>query len=61
MFVNKLFTYLTCAYLKKLKMFYSDISKNYFQIKTKILEDFQICISVPLKKLHLSLSLINLN
>ena len=48
MFVNKLFTYL------------SHISKNkscfnvkcltcYFHIKTKILADFQICISVPLK------------
>ena len=37
MFVNKLFTYLMCAYLKKC-----------FNVKTKVLTDIQICISVPL-------------
>ena len=38
MFVDKLFTYLTCACLKK----------SHFCMTTKILVDFQICVSVPL-------------
>ena len=41
MFVNKLFTYPTCAYLKS--------SAYYSHMKTKILTDFQICISVLLR------------
>ena len=40
MFVNELFTYLTCAYVK---------SSTFFHMKRKILADFQICISVTLK------------
>ena len=40
MFVNKLFTYLTCFNLKS--------STCYFHVKTKILADFQIYVNVPL-------------
>ena len=40
MFVNKLFTYLTCFNLKS--------STCYFHMKTKILADFQIYVNVPL-------------
>ena len=43
MFLNKLFTYLMRAYLKKYWTYY-------FPMKTKTLGDFQICISVPLTK-----------
>ena len=46
MFVNKLSTYLTCVYLKK-RRFNVKCSTYYFPMKTKILADFQICISVP--------------
>ena len=46
MFVNKLFTYLRCAYLRK--CFNVKSSTRYFNMKTKILADFQICISLPL-------------
>ena len=46
MFVNKLFTQLACAYLKRL--FNVKSSTYYFDMKTKILADFQICISVTL-------------
>ena len=50
MFANKLFTYLTCAYLKKLRRCFNVKSSTYyFHMKTKILLDFQICISVPLR------------
>ena len=48
MFINKLFTYLTCTYLKKEKVFNVKSSTYYFHMKMKILGDFQICISVPL-------------
>ena len=48
MFVNKLFTYLTWAYLRKQKVFNVKSSTYYFHMKTKALADFQICISVPL-------------
>ena len=41
MFLNKLFTYLKCAYLYK-------SSTCYFHMKKKILADFEICINVPL-------------
>ena len=49
MFVNKLFTYLTCAYLRSKRCFNVKTSTSYFHTKMKILVDFQICISVPLK------------
>ena len=49
MFVNKLFTCLMCAYLKKSRCFNVKPSAHYFRMKTKILADFQICFSVPLK------------
>ena len=52
MFVNKIFTYLTCAYLSK-TCFNVKSSTYYFHMKTKILADFQICISVPLNHSHL--------
>ena len=48
MFVNKFFTCITCAYLKKGNVFNVKSSAYYFHMKTKILADFQICISVPL-------------
>ena len=48
MFVNKLFIYLTCAYLKSQRCFNVKLSTYYFHIKMKILADFQICISLPL-------------
>ena len=43
MFVNKLFVYLTCEHLKN----------YYFHLNTKILVDFLICTSVPLKMIKL--------
>ena len=46
MFVNKLFTNLTCVYRKN--WFNVMSSTCYFHMKTKILADFQICVSVPL-------------
>ena len=48
MFVNKLFTYLTCAYLRSKRCFDVETSTSYFHIKMKKLVDSQICISVPL-------------
>ena len=45
MFVKKLFTYLLRTYLEKFNV---KFSTYYFHMKTKILADFQICISVPL-------------
>ena len=45
MFVNQLFTYLTCPYVR---CFNVKFSTYYFHMKTKLLADFQICISVPL-------------
>ena len=57
MFVNKHFTYLTCEYLKTCGIFiFGNLWKLvafYFHVKTKILWDFQICISVPLNLLRL--------
>ena len=49
MIVNKLFTYLTCACLKSTKCFNVKSSTYYFHMKMKLLADFQICITVPLK------------
>ena len=54
MFVKKLFTCLTCAYLKSKRCFNVKSSIYYFCMKTKILADFQICISVSLKKVSRS-------
>ena len=54
MFVNKLFTYLTCAYLKIKSCFNVKFSTFYVHVKTNILPDFQICISVPLRQLDKS-------
>ena len=50
MFVNKLFAYFTCAYSKSNKCFNVKYSAYYIHKKTKIFTDFQICISVPLKR-----------
>ena len=47
MFVNKLFTYLTCP-VKSKRCCNVKSSTQYFHTKTKTLVDFQICISVPL-------------
>ena len=48
MYINKLFTYLTCACLQKWRCFNVKSSIFYFHMKTKISADFQIFISVPL-------------
>ena len=48
MFVNKLFAYLTCAISKRKTCFYVKSLRYYLHVKTNILADFQICISVPL-------------
>ena len=50
MFVNKLMTYLTFTYLKGKRCYNVTSSTYYFHVKTKILAEFQICISVPLAK-----------
>ena len=49
MFLSKLFTYLTCTYLKNKRCFNVKSLTFYFHMKTKTLADFQICISVPLR------------
>ena len=41
-FVNKLFTYLTCAYLKSKRCFNVKSSTYFFHMNTHILADFQI-------------------
>ena len=48
MFINKHFIYLGCASLKNEWCYYTKPSAYYFYMRTKISEDFQICISVPL-------------
>ena len=55
MVVDKFFTYLSCAYLKSKKRFNVKPSTFHFHMKTKILADFQICFSVPLKSLRTGL------
>ena len=48
MFVNKLFS---CAHISESKKCFNlKSSTYYFHMKTVILADFQICISVPFKK-----------
>ena len=47
MFVSKLFTYLTCVYLKTQKLFYCEIG-ILFSYEDEDIADFQICISVTL-------------
>ena len=51
MFLKKPFTYLTCAYLINKRCFDVKSSTYYFPMDTKILEDFQVCISVSLSTL----------
>ena len=48
MFVNELFPYSHAHISKSKRCFNVESSAYYFHMKTKILEDFQICISVPL-------------
>ena len=49
MFVNKLFTYCTCASISKNQGYFNVKSSiYYFHTMATILTDFQICISVPL-------------
>ena len=48
MYVNKLFTYLSAHISKSERCFNVKSSTYYFHMKTKILADFQICITVPL-------------
>ena len=48
MFVNKLFTYLACAYLKTQKLFECEIFGILFSCEDEDIADFQNCISVPL-------------
>ena len=50
MFVNKHDTYLSGVHISKSKRRYNLIpSVHYFYVKTKMLAEFQICISVPLR------------
>ena len=51
MFVKKLFTYPMCAISKIQKFFKVKSSTYYFNMKTKMLVDFQIWISAPLSRL----------
>ena len=52
MFVNKFFTYISCAYLSIQKRCFNVKSlAYYFHVKTKLLTDFQICIGVNTFKL----------
>ena len=51
MFVNKLFTYITCTISKSKRCLNVKSSTYYFHMKTKILVKLQICISVTLKTL----------
>ena len=53
MSVNKLFTYLSTHILERKRCFNVKSSK-YFHMKTKILADFQICISIPLTLSYLN-------
>ena len=48
MFVNKFFTYSRAHISKNKRCFNVKSSTYYFHMKTKILTNFQICISVPL-------------
>ena len=56
MIVNKLLTYFTCAYLKKIKVFKCEIFSILFSYEDKEIGRFQICISVPLKVLNINTS-----
>ena len=50
---NISYSFCMCTYLKKIKVCFNVKSPTYyFYVRTKILADFQICISVPLKKTH---------
>ena len=49
MFVNKLSHILRGHITKSKRCFNEKSSTHYFHVKTKILPDFQICISVPLR------------
>ena len=58
MLVNKLFTYLTCAYkvniyhISKSKRYFNvNLSTFYFHMKKKIFADFEISISAPLSQI----------
>ena len=51
MFVNKHFAYLKAAYFKMWKMLaiMHNLRDDIFYMKTNVLQDFHICISVPLR------------
>ena len=52
------FSHISCAHISKnKKCFNVKFSTYYFHMKTKILADFQICISVPLKHVYKQCSL----
>ena len=51
MFINKISTYLTAHISQSKRRFNMKSSTYYFHVKTKILADFQICISAPLMNL----------
>ena len=59
-FLKKLAVYkqtfhdLTCEYLKSKTSFNMKFSIYYFHMKTKILADFQICVSVPLRGIEMT-------
>ena len=52
MFANKFFTILHAHISERKRCFNMKSSTYYFHVKTKILADFQICISVPLNEPH---------
>ena len=58
MFVIKLFSISRAHLLKSKWCFKVKSSTNYFHMKTKILEDFQICICVPLIHIFFSFFII---
>ena len=52
MLVKRLFAYLMCAYLKSERCFNVNFSAYHFHMKAKILADFQIYISIPLRIIY---------
>ena len=48
MFVNRHFAYLWHSYLRKLMVLQCETFGTFFYVKTKMLADIQICITVPL-------------
>ena len=55
-------SYVSSAYIPKIKRYYNvKPSAYYFYVKTKIIADFDFCISVPLIYMKLAKTLQNLS